>query len=87
MNIEKAVYHTALTGEQYSDMSAKRRQKQIDKAALKGEKERAKLGLTNLPTPSAAEEPAASGTGNKTLIYAGAGAAILVVILIVFLKR
>jgi len=77
---------THFSGDSYSDLFGKKKSaeekaaKQIAKAKLKGDKERAKMGLDEIPVSGAATPEAGS---NKTMIYAGIGVAVLVVIVIV----
>jgi len=57
--------------------------RKIEKARVAGEKERAKLGLTDIPTAAASP---ATGSGS-TFLYAGIGVAVLVIAVIIFIIK
>ncbi|MCX6265872.1 MAG: hypothetical protein NTW16_00740 [Bacteroidetes bacterium] len=102
MTIEK-IYDISAAASPYSDLfgigkskaaraeaKAKRQEKRADKKVnkerTKGAAERARMGLEDLPTPAlAGQAPAAK---SKVLIYAGAaGAVILVMVILMFIKK
>lgn len=67
---------------------AARAEKKVEKAKIKGDKERAQMGLTDLPAIPSPGEPAQGGK-NNTVIYIGAAvaAALIIGIIIYFVTR
>ena len=85
-----AVHNTSIAP--YSDFSLsspkgreRRAQKQIDKARTDGAKERAKLGLEDGP-PVLSQGGAETGKP-KTALYIENGAAILVIVILIFVFK
>ena len=103
-NMIQQIHQIALTGaaDQYSDLfgigkskkarqeakaarQAARADKKINKERTKGAAERARMGLEDIPMPVAA--PAQTGKSN-TLLYAGIGAAaVILVIVVMYFKK
>lgn len=62
----------------------KRGARQVEKARIKGAKERAQMGLDELPAAAATAPPAKS----KSVIYAAIGAGVLIIAAVIFfIKR
>jgi hypothetical protein len=87
-------------GSEFSDMSAKRADKKkarqerrderkIAKAKVKGEKERANLGLSNDDLMTVAGQGAAGGSGgsSNTMYYIAAAVAVVIVLIVVMIKK